>query len=403
MDFGTYEVRPPFKKEQEKYVPNPHKFDTVSEKKDHYKGVRGVPGKMQPYLKGITMRVPSARIEYESTSHGDYRSWRPAPVERIGRSNTYVPPFEPFRDTSIHRQDYLRFNQPPRLTARQPDKIKMEGAQETETTNLSHYTAKEIPLKIEPKKEDYVPPEAPFNSTSIFKADYKDLRNAPKAKMYRPISDLFATDKMMESSTTKDTDYKAWKVKIPKQKSPEMYTKPDGEVDCRTTHMDYGNFGRKALPAKNARPRTKLKFGREDILDDTTNYGLSFRWTAQPTVFSKGPVVRNEIFPTDKRGFKDTSEFLDQYKRFNVVPSKMYKDNSELFKSSAPVSNSTVYNGDYDWPKIKCPSDKLLTGSGSFKFDHETETGHRVFDIPAIDTNGSFNLIANKDQSLIMS
>lgn len=403
MDFGTYEVRPPAKKEPEKYVPNPNKFDTVSENKDHYKGSRGVPARMPPYLKGLTMRLPSARVEYKSTSHGDYKTWRPEPLERIGRSNTYMPPSEPFKDTSIHRQDYLRFNQPPRPTARQPDKIRLEGPQETKTTSLSHFTPKEIPPKLEPKKEVHNPPEAPFDSTSIFKADFKDLRHAPKAKMCRPVSDLFATDQMMASTTTKDTDYKAWEVKIPKQKSPEMYKKPDGELDCRTTHMDYGNFGRKALPAKNARPRTKLKFGREDILDDTTNYGLSFRWSAQPKTLSKGPGVKNEIFLTNHQSFKETSEFLDQYKRFNVVPSKMYKDNSRLFKTNDPLSRSTVYNGDYDWPKMTCPSDKLMAGSGSLKFDHETETGHRVFEIPAIDTNGSFNLTANKDRSLVMS
>ncbi|KXJ28756.1 stabilizer of axonemal microtubules 2 [Exaiptasia diaphana] len=400
-DFKTYEVIPPVKKQPERYVPNPNKFETVSEHHEHYKGTRAVPAKMEPYLKGVTMRMPSARVEYKSTSHGDYKTYRPEPVMRMGRSNTYLPPEEPFKETSIHRQDYMRFNQPPRPTGRQPDKIQIEGSQERETTHLSHYQPKAIPPKLETKKEEYNPPEKPFNSTSVFKEDFQDFRGAPKAQKFRPISDLFATDKRMDSSTTKDSDYKAWEVKIPKQKTPEMYKRPEGDVDCRTTHMDYGNFGRKALPAKNARPKTKLRFGREDALDDTTNYGLSFRWTAQPQVFSKGPLVKNEVFPREK-GFQETSEFLDKYKRFNVVPSKMFRDNSQLFKTSDRLSDHTVYKGDFDWPSIDCPSNKLLAGSGNFKFDHENEAGHRVFEIPAIDTNGSTNMIASKDTSLLV-
>ncbi|KAK3738142.1 hypothetical protein QZH41_005324 [Actinostola sp. cb2023] len=401
-DFGTYEVMPPRRKEPEKYVPNPHKFNEVSEHHDHYKGVRAIPAKMEPYLKGVTMRMPSARIEYKSTSHGDYKSYRPEPLLRIGQSNTYMPPAEPFRDTSIHRQDYLRFNQPPRPTGRQPDKITIQGPQERETTHLSYYTAKELPPKFELKKEHHSPPENPFDSTSVFKADFQDFRNAPKARKFRPISDLFATDKKMDSSTTKDADYKAWEVKIPKHKSPELYKRPEGDVDCRTTHMDYGNFSRRALPAKNARPRTKLTFGREDALDDTTSYGLSFRWTAQPKILSRGPLERNEVFPTANTSFNETSEFLDKYKRFNVVPSKMYRDNSTLFKTSDPVSGNTVYKRDFDWPSVDCPSDKLFSGTAAFKFDHETETGHRFFEIPAIDTNGSKNMIASKDSSLLV-
>lgn len=349
------------------------------------------------------MRLPSGRVEYKSTSHGDYKTWRPDPVMRVNRSNTYMPPLEPFKDTSIHQQDFLRFNQPPRPTGRQPDKIKLEGLQEKETTNLSHYSAKELPPKFTNKKEVYNPPEYPFNSNSVFKEDFQDLRGAPKARRFRPISDLFATDMKMDSSTTKDSDFKAWQVKIPKQKSPEQYKRPEGEVDCQTTHMDYGNFGRRALPAKNARPRTKLRFGREEALDDTTNYGLSFRWTAQPKTFSKGPLVKNEVFPGQRQNFNETSEFLDKYKRFNVVPPRMYKDNSQLFKTKDPVSNHTVYKGDFEWPSMECPSNNLMNGTGNFKFDHETEAGHRVFEMPSIDTNGSTNMIASKDNSILVN
>lgn len=155
-------------------------------------------------------------------------------------------------------------------------------------------------------------------------------------------------------------------------------------MDCRTTHMDYGHFGRKGVPAKNARPRTKLKFGREDLLDDTTNYGSSFQWKAQPVIHSKGPRVHNEIFPSARNEGIDKSEFLDSYKRFNVLPPKMFRDRSCLFKTSEKLASSSQYDGEYSWPAVKCPSDALMRGSLDFVFDHETENGHKVFSIPEV-------------------
>ncbi|XP_048583256.1 LOW QUALITY PROTEIN: stabilizer of axonemal microtubules 1 [Nematostella vectensis] len=209
----THEVSPPKKKEPEKYVPNPNRFVTVSENKDHYRGSRAPPARMNPYLKGITMRVPSAQIQYMSTSHGDYRTWKPEPLEKISRSKTYAPPEQPFNETSIHRQDFMRFNQPPRPTARQPDKIRMSGSMDKTTTNLTYFTPKRSPPKMEKKRDEYVAPEQPFSSTSIFKTDYQDFRNAPKAAMYRPISDLFATDKPMQRETTKNADFQYYKLR----------------------------------------------------------------------------------------------------------------------------------------------------------------------------------------------
>lgn len=380
LDYLPFAVKPPKPKEPEKYVPNPNPFETVSEHRDHYRGVRTIPAKIPPYIRGETMRVPSAKVVYKSISHDDYKGWTPQ-VHRVMRSNSYAPPVEPFRETSIHQQDYLRFNQPPRPTARQPDKIRYDGPVSSSTNYRTDFMNKEIPPRYQRKQEERVPPEEPFNSNSVFKEDFVDLRGAPKAPIFNSKSDLFKTDQPMQQTTTKAEDFKSWGVSPRKQPEPEKYKAPDGSMDCQTTQMDYMHFGKKAVPAKKARPRTKLRFGREDALDDKTNYGLSFKWFYEPVVHSKGPKIKNEIFPPVQERSPEKSEFLDKYKRFNVVPPRMFRDRSSLFKTSEGISKDTVYDGDYTWPRVSCPSDALLKGKGTFTFDHETETGHKVFAI----------------------
>lgn len=380
LDFVPFEVSPPKKKEPEKYFPNQNPFETVSEHRDHYRGVRAIAAKIPPYLRGETMRAPSAKVVYRSIAHDDYKGWTPE-VHRVTRSNSYAPPTDPFRETSIHRQDYQRFNQPPRPTARQPDKIRYEGPLSSTTNYRTDFKNKEIPQRFQRKPEERVPPAEPFNSNSVFKEDFVDLRGAPKAPIFNPKSDLFKTNQPMQQMTTKREDYKTWEVSPRKQHEPEKYKAPDGTMDCQTTHMDYANFGKKAIPARTARPRTKLRFGREEALDDKTNYGLSFKWFYEPIVHSKGPGIKNEIFPPVQEKSPEKSEFLDKYKRFNVVPPRMFRDRSALFKTSEALAKDTVYDDDYSWPQVTCPSEALIKGKGTFVFDHETEMGHKVYSL----------------------
>merc|ERR1712079_820648 len=111
--------------------------------------------------------------------------------------------------------------------------------------------------------------------------------------------------------------------------------------------------------------------------------GTDFQWRTQPAKFSRRPTDTNEVLPKGGRnGFDATSESLDKYKRFNVVPPRSFRDNSTLFKSADKINDGTVYNGDYNWPSVKCPSDAIFSGKSSeFVFDHQTEEGHKMFSI----------------------
>lgn len=361
----------------------------MSEHQDHFTGTRGPAARIPGYLRGTTMRAPSAKVDYKSVSHGDYKFWAPEPVARVTRSHTYAPPSEPFRETSIHRQDFKRFNEPPRPTGRQPDKIALVGSITDTTSYKTDFPPKELPAKTVKEKEVYNPPSEPFNSTSIVRADFKDPRGAKKASLCRWNEHLFKSSNPMQQETTNSATFRDWGAKPRQLKEPDPYIKPEGSMDCRTTHMDYCFFGDKAKPAKTARPRTKLRFGRENELDDRTNYSTNFQWRTQPVTFSRGPALENEVLPKGGRsGFDATSEALDNYKRFNVAPPRSFRDNSTLFKTSDKINTGTVYRGDYSWPRMKCTYDTLFAGSKSDKLlDHVSEEGHRFYSMNEVSEN----------------
>lgn len=138
----THEVKVPKPKEPTKFVPNPHRFNTVSEHQEHYKELNGIPARIPPYLKTTTMRKPSARVEYISTKQDDFKPWTsPARVEIINRQQPYRPPSKPFKETSLHRQDFKHFHQPPNPTARQPDKLNFGKEVSFETTTQTYHKA----------------------------------------------------------------------------------------------------------------------------------------------------------------------------------------------------------------------------------------------------------------------
>lgn len=144
--YVTHEVKVPKQKEPEKFVPNPHRFDAVSEHHEHYRQLNGIPARIPPYLKTVTMRKPSARIEYISTKQDDFKPWTsPAKVEVIRREQPYRPPSKPFKETSLHRQDFKHFHQPPNISARQPDNLNFgDLVQDFQTTTQTYHKALKV-------------------------------------------------------------------------------------------------------------------------------------------------------------------------------------------------------------------------------------------------------------------
>lgn len=392
ISYVPHNVQVPKPKEPEKFVPNPHRFEAVSEHHEHYRQLGGVPARIPPYLKTTTMKKPSAKIDYISTKQNDFKAWTwPGRPDLITRENPYRPPSKPFKDTSIHRQDFKTFNQPPIPSARQPDKLNFgDNPVNFQTTNRTFHK----PLKVDPTRpverhsEVRSPPKSAFTSKSVFRSDFIDHKATKSAYMFKPASLLFKTNDSMECQTTKGDAFKAWPVETRQRKAPEVYKKPEGLIEIKPTSSDYSHHGDLAVPARSARPHTKLRRGREFPFNPTTSYSLEFKpYDSLPPreKLKQNAKDGNDIFPKSegKEPFTATSEFLDKYKRHQTVPARMCKGDSSLFKTAENLSDTSLYKEHFRGERIKCPTESLLRDGevGVFSFDHLTEDGHKVYEI----------------------
>jgi len=383
-DFIEHPVSPPKPKKADEYVPNPNKFDFISEHHDNYTGTRTAPATVPPYLRGITMRWPSAKLEYTSTSQRDFSDRKPNERARLVdlSKSKYTPPKSPFRDNTLHRMDYIRFNQPPIPTARQPDKIQFDGPSSKETTSKTDFTAKELPAKIPPRVEKHVSPEEPFNSTSVFRADFMNHNKIMKRDGFKRESELFKSGEAMQSATTKADDFQMWPVTLPEKKRADIYKRPEGCMDMVATSSDYQHFGNKAVPARSARPKTKLKPGRFYPFEAGTNYNSSFQSWNVPPVKSIAQDNSNFVLPKAVGTLNETSEFLDKYRRHNALPARKFNPISDLFKTDKALDKDSTYKNDFSEKGFSCQTDALLKeNSASFHFEKETEDGHRFYQI----------------------
>ena len=242
------------------------------------------------------------------------------------------------------------------------------------------------PIERQPEMEAL--PKTAFTSTSVFKADFVDHKAIKSAHMFKPESHLFRTNKTMEQQTTQGDSFKAWPIESRHRKAPDAYKKPEGEIEIMPISRDYSNHGELGIPAKSARPRTKLRRGREFPFNSTTSYSTEFQKhvTSQRSTLRQNARDCNEIFPKSTEGVEVpaiTSEFLDKYKRHQAPPARMFKDNSSLFKTSDSFADTSLYKDQFKGERIECPTESLLRNDkvGLFTFDHVNEEGHKIFEI----------------------
>lgn len=255
--------------------------------------------------------------------------------------------------------------------------------------NILFSTLKASPTKpIERQPEMEALPKTAFTSTSVFKADFVDHKAIKSAHMFKPESHLFRTNETMERQTTQADSFKVWPITSRQRKAPDVYKKPEGEIEIKPISRDYSNHGGLGIPAKSARPRTKLQRGREFPFNSTTSYSMEFQKHTNPqrATLRQNGRDGNDIFPKSTEGPEAaavTSEFLDKYKRHQAPPARMFKDNSTLFKTSASFADTSLYKDQFRGERIECPTESLLRNdkAGLFTFDHVNEEGHKVYEI----------------------
>lgn len=237
---------------------------------------------------------------------------------------------------------------------------------------------------IEQRQEMELPPKSAFTTKSVFKADFVDHRTNKSARIFKPESHLFQTPQLMQLQTTQADSYKVWPIPSRQRKAPDIYVKPEGEMIIMPVSRDYSDHRETGIPARSARPRTKIQRGREFPFNSTTSYSTEYQKHAtSPLIvnFKQNARECNEIFPTSSNDAIVTSEFLDKYKRHDVPPVRKFKEDSHLFKTSASFTDTTLYKDHFKGERIKCPTEALLRNKELFALSHVNEEGHRIYEM----------------------
>eukprot|EP00794_Sanderia_malayensis_P009975 gene9975-10998_t len=398
-DFIAHDLEPRKIKEPEKYMPPTGKMDVASEYVSHYNGEIAEPAKMEPYLKTVTQAVPTGKMQQETSNKMDFKRFSTTTRQQpILRDKTYSPPKSPFTSTSIHRADFQRFNDPPRPSARQPDKISTKGQSIILSTSYNDEFKRHSfsnTSNIVKKRGDYRPPSKPFDGNSLMQSDYTSHLTAKKADIHKPIATVFKSDRPMERETTNLEDFKSWPVKMKEPRKKEEYKKPDGEIALKPTSSDYKYFGSAAIPAKSARPKTKLRTGRDGMFDGTSNYSTDFQvWGSVPVLPVKLKDELTRLSGEVKSDLRNTSEHKEMYKRHNTAPARIFKPKATVFQTTDAMLNKTMYSIEFGAkPVVACAGERLLKNPSGIQFEDDWDTGHRfVIDrqpLPSIDNQKS--------------
>lgn len=381
-DFITHSLPEKRTKEPLKYVPPSGAMDLDSEYHSNYLGETIPPAKIPQYLRSVTQRVPSGKMQAETTSRTDYKKYSKMPhTMPVSNGNKYAPPKSPFSYTSVHRADFLRFNEPKRATGRQPDKINMKDLpMELETSHQTDFKRHSIKRNdLIRRSDEYEKPSGPFDGNSLMHTDYVKHVDAKRANREKPVTTVFRTNEKMERTTTNLEDYKTWVAEAPKPKQKQQFQKPAGEMFLKPISSDYKHFGKQAVPAKSARPKTKLRTGRDGPFCGTSNYTDDFKqWASLPALPVK---LQDELITLSPRRtkFDANSEHREAFKRFNTAPARIFKPGTHVFKTDDAMSSKTVYMTEYDGRSAApCLSEKILNGSVSgFQLQEDFDTGHR--------------------------
>ena len=389
-DFIPHSLPEKWTKEPVAYVPPNGTMDIESEYHSNFLGEVSPPAKMSQFLRGVTQKLPSGRMQGDTTNKTDFRKYSmPTKSLPVSNGNKYVPPKSPFTHTSIHRADFQRFNEPKRSTGRQPDKINMKDLpMELETSHHTDFKRHSIKKNdIIRRNDEYERPSGPFDANSLMHTDYVRHADARKFIRGKPTATVFKSSDKMERTTTNLEDYKSWSVEAPKPKARQQFQMPEGKMYLNPISTDYRYFGSEAKPARSARPKTKLRTGRDGMFCGTSNYTADFKqWASLPAFPVKLEDELKALSPR-KTKFDANSEHREAFKRFNTAPARIFKPSTHVFKTEDAMSNTTTYKSEFDGrPPPSCPSEKILKGRISgIKLEEDFDTGHRYI-IGSIDS-----------------
>ena len=196
-----------------------------------------------------------------------------------------------------------------------------------------------------------------------------------KAVSFKPEAKLSCSDAPFADETTNRFDFKRWPMGRPPVHQPDVYVKPQGEIDFGTVHtIEYTPKGIARAAIKRPLDR-KMAPGK---FDGSTNYNADFRkWEAQPN----RPKPK-ESYQAPDAPFEGASNYTTDYIGHTAPPLRSCKPAEAGVQSDAPFEGGTLYRQEYDRKSLPpCPAGVIEGGGASgFEFKGQDPAGHKWYE-----------------------
>lgn len=270
---------------------------------------------------------------------------------------------------------FFSYNEAPRRSMKPAESgVQSDEPFTGETGYKVEYTKKQIPERERREKREYVPNKAALDGLSNYRKDFV-AKEMEKAASFKPEAKVAGSDAPFADETTNRFDFKRWPTDRPAQHQPDVYVKPQGQIDFGTVHTI--EYTPKALTkAAIKRPvDRKLAPGK---FEGNTNYSTDFRkWDSQPN--RPKPKVH---YQAPDAPFEGASNYATDYIGHAAPPVRSCKPAEAGVRSDAPFDAGTLYRQEYDKKLLPpCPAG-VIQGGGptAYEFRGQDPSGHKFYE-----------------------
>jgi len=369
-DYIKHPVDKPYSHPYEQYKRPVGEIDGVTSYNKDFTAKHAPPAQL---IKHSGQRHIPTKFEGEPTYKVDYKKW---PLERIPQKapDCWVPPTQPFEGQSTFTSDYRKYHEPPRTSLRPNQATHMSDAPfDGNTGYRDDYIRHQIPLKHIKDKECYKAPNVKFDGMTTINRDFTK-KEGLKTESCKSNSEAFQSGAPLDDLTTFKNDYRQWNGERPFVHQPDVYVKPEGEIDHNTTNR----INYKQHPMQRV---ALVKPGEGRVMNPGTFDGL----TSYKNDFKKWGVNREMPKPREgwvpsNQPFEGCPTYKAHYITHSIAPPKSMRPTAAALNSGAPFDDATMYRTEFTKKEANiCEAALLETGVSKYTFVEMDNRGHKQY------------------------
>jgi len=374
-DYIKHPLEKPYVHAHDAYKKPQGEIDTMTSYHRDYTEKQAKPAQM---IKHDGQRNLPAKFEGEPTYKNDFRKW---PLEKVQQKprEGWVPSNQPFEGQSTFTRDFRKYNEAPRAPLKPSQATHMSDAPfDGNTGYRDDYIKHPFQQREQREKEKFKPSNVPFDGMTTFGRDFTK-KQAGRTETCKPDHQAYQSDAPLDDMTTFKNDYRKWNGERPYVHQPDVYQKPEGEIDLNTT----SKLQFKAHPTQRV---AMVKPGDGRVMfpgefSGLTNYKSDFK----PWEMTREAPKPREGWVPNNVPFEGCPTYKSHYTKHSMMPVKSMKPDASAMQSG-PFEDATMYRTEFVKKQADiCPAAILDTKASTLCYV-ETDTKGCKFYKPCSET-----------------